>query len=62
MIAEACLTFQAEGAELVSLSGAPLVRSDHAKAGLVQRTLDVMGKLMEPLYGFASLHAFKAKF
>lgn len=62
LIAEACLTFQAEGAELVSLSGAPLVRSDHAKAGLVQKMLDVTGKLMEPLYGFASLHAFKAKF
>jgi lysylphosphatidylglycerol synthetase-like protein (DUF2156 family) len=62
MIAEACLTFQAEGAELVSLSGAPLVRSGKGKAGVVQRFLDVTGKLMEPLYGFASLHAFKAKF
>lgn len=62
MIAEACLTFQAEGAELVSLSGAPLVRSDTGKVGAVQRMLDLTGKLMEPLYGFASLHAFKAKF
>ena len=62
MIAEACLTFQAEGATLVSLSGAPLVRSDKGRAGVVQRVLDVTGKVMEPLYGFASLHAFKAKF
>lgn len=62
MIAEACLTFQAEGAELVSLSGAPLVRSNTGKVGAVQRMLDLTGKLMEPLYGFASLHAFKAKF
>jgi lysylphosphatidylglycerol synthetase-like protein (DUF2156 family) len=62
MIAEACLTFQAEGAVLVSLSGAPLVRSDKGKVGVVQRMLDAMGKLMEPLYGFGSLHAFKAKF
>lgn len=62
LIAEACLAFQAEGAELVSLSGAPLVRSATGRAGLVQRMLDVMGKLMEPLYGFGSLHAFKAKF
>lgn len=62
MIAEACLTFQAEGAELVSLSGAPLVRSTQGKVGFVQRILDVMGKLAEPLYGFGSLHAFKAKF
>jgi lysylphosphatidylglycerol synthetase-like protein (DUF2156 family) len=62
MIAEACLTFQAEGAELVSLSGAPLVRADKDKVGTIQKGLDLIGKLMEPLYGFASLHAFKAKF
>ena len=62
MIAEACLTFQAEGAALVSLSGAPLVRSTTDKVGAVQTALDITGKLMEPLYGFASLHAFKAKF
>jgi len=62
LIAEACLTFQAEGAELVSLSGAPLVRSDKGKSGAVQKILDLMGRLAEPMYGFASLHAFKAKF
>ncbi len=62
LIAEACLTFQAEGAQLVSLSGAPLVRSSQGRVGVVQRLLDGMGTLMEPLYGFGSLHAFKAKF
>ena len=62
LIAEACMTFQSEGARLVSLSGAPLVRSGDHKATVVQRMLDGMGKLMEPLYGFGSLHAFKAKF
>jgi len=62
LIAEACVTFQAEGADLVSLSGAPLVRSDKGRVGVIQRVLDVLGKLMEPLYGFGSLHAFKAKF
>jgi lysylphosphatidylglycerol synthetase-like protein (DUF2156 family) len=62
LIAEACLAFQSDGAELVSLSGAPLVRSGGGRAGLVQRMLDGMGRLMEPLYGFGSLHAFKAKF
>jgi lysylphosphatidylglycerol synthetase-like protein (DUF2156 family) len=62
LIAEACVTFQADGADLVSLSGAPLVRSGGGKVGLVQRMLDGMGTLMEPLYGFGSLHAFKAKF
>lgn len=62
LIAESCMTFQSEGAELVSLSGAPLVRTGQHKVSLVQRLLDGMGKLMEPLYGFGSLHAFKAKF
>lgn len=62
MIAEACLTFQAEGAALVSLSGAPLVRSAKGRVGAVQKSLDLTSRLMEPLYGFASLHAFKAKF
>lgn len=62
LIAEACMTFQAEGAQLVSLSGAPLVRTGDLKPSGVQRLLDGMGRLMEPLYGFRSLHAFKAKF
>ncbi|MBB4911175.1 lysylphosphatidylglycerol synthetase-like protein (DUF2156 family) [Actinophytocola algeriensis] len=62
LIAEACMTFQSEGARLVSLSGAPLVRTGDHKATVVKRALDATGKLMEPLYGFGSLHAFKAKF
>ena len=62
LIAEACMTFRSEGAQLVSLSGAPLVRTGDHKVTAVQRLLDGMGKLMEPLYGFGSLHAFKAKF
>lgn len=62
MIASACLAFRDEGADLVSLSGAPLVRTGDGPAGPVQRLLDVLGRLMEPLYGFGSLHAFKAKF
>ncbi len=62
LIAEACVTFQSEGADLVSLSGAPLVRSEKGTVNPIQRVLDVLGKLMEPLYGFGSLHAFKAKF
>ena len=62
MIAEACLTFQAEGAAFVSLSGAPLVRTGGGPVPPVQRLLDRMGTIMEPLYGFHSLYAFKAKF
>jgi lysylphosphatidylglycerol synthetase-like protein (DUF2156 family) len=63
LIGSAALRFQAEGAEFVSLSGAPLARVDDATppAGL-QRMLDVMGRTLEPVYGFRSLLAFKAKF
>lgn len=67
LIASACLTFQAEGARFLSLSGAPLARAGDAgdeAAGepVLDRVLDRMGELLEPYYGFRSLHTFKAKF
>jgi phosphatidylglycerol lysyltransferase len=47
----------------VSLSGAPLARASAAGQGTaVERLLDSLGAVMEPLYGFRSLHAFKTKF
>jgi len=63
LIASACLSFQAQGAEFVSLSGAPLARADTAEQPpAVERLLDSLGAVMEPHYGFRSLHAFKSKF
>jgi phosphatidylglycerol lysyltransferase len=64
MIASACLGFQADGAEFVSLSGAPLARSEQSDEELdrTDRLLEKLGASLEPLYGFRSLHAFKAKF
>ncbi|MEJ2887051.1 bifunctional lysylphosphatidylglycerol flippase/synthetase MprF [Actinomycetospora aeridis] len=67
LIASACLTFQSEGASFLSLSGAPLARAgdaDDAVEGeqVLDRVLDRMGELLEPYYGFRSLHTFKAKF
>jgi lysylphosphatidylglycerol synthetase-like protein (DUF2156 family) len=65
LIASACLEFQAEGAEVVSLSGAPLARSkndDSASPRPIERLLDTLGAAMEPCYGFRSLHAYKSKF
>jgi hypothetical protein len=63
LIASACLSFQAQGAEFVSLSGAPLARASATeKPPAVDRLLDALGAVMEPHYGFRSLHAFKAKF
>ncbi|GEL18049.1 bifunctional lysylphosphatidylglycerol flippase/synthetase MprF [Pseudonocardia asaccharolytica] len=63
LIARSCQAFRADGAAVVSLSGAPLARSgDAGEAAGVQRVLDGLGTALEPLYGFGSLHAFKAKF
>ncbi len=63
LIASAAQTFRDEGARFCSLSGAPLARleTDSAPTGLL-RVLDVAGHALEPVYGFGSLLAFKAKF
>ncbi|WP_431678824.1 bifunctional lysylphosphatidylglycerol flippase/synthetase MprF [Kitasatospora sp. KL5] len=63
LIASAALGFKEEGARFLSLSGAPLARSDRGgPPTALQRMLDWMGKVLEPVYGFRSLLAFKAKF
>ncbi len=63
LIASAALHAQAAGAEFLSLSGAPLARLDRGDPGdALQRLLDVAGRSLEPVYGFRSLLAFKAKF
>jgi phosphatidylglycerol lysyltransferase len=62
MIASARLEFQEDGAEFVSLSGAPLARSEEEgeERDRTDRLLDKLGSSLEPFYGFRSLHAFKA--
>ncbi len=62
LIGTAALTFQDEGATFVSLSGAPLARVTDESPTMLQRLLDTMGRTLEPVYGFRSLLAFKAKF
>lgn len=64
LIASSCLYFKDQGAQFVSLSGAPLARSDAdpAEETLLDKFLDTLGATLEPVYGFRSLHAFKAKF
>jgi lysylphosphatidylglycerol synthetase-like protein (DUF2156 family) len=63
LIGTAALTFQEEGAEWVSLSGAPLALPQGAAGGGgLARLLELAGRTMEPVYGFRSLLAFKAKF
>lgn len=63
LIASAALGLKEEGAEFISLSGAPMARVDRGEAPApLQRLVDVSGRLLEPVYGFRSLLAFKAKF
>ena len=63
LIGTAALDLQKEGAEFVSLSGAPLAQANPGEEEVgVQKLLGVLGKTMEPVYGFRSLLKFKAKF
>ncbi|SCX57088.1 Lysylphosphatidylglycerol synthetase, C-terminal domain, DUF2156 family [Klenkia marina] len=63
LVGTAALTFQEEGCEFVSLSGAPLAFPDgDGDADALARLLEATGRLMEPVYGFRSLLSFKAKF
>ncbi|HXF03102.1 MAG TPA: DUF2156 domain-containing protein, partial [Arthrobacter sp.] len=71
LIASAALSLHAEGYAFLSLSGAPLARirngsgpdgSDAAPAGSLDAFLDWLGSVLEPVYGFRSLLAFKEKF
>lgn len=69
LIAQAVLDAKAEGLAFVSLSGSPLARTAEAgddphvsSSSRVDGVLDVLGALLEPVYGFRSLLAFKAKF
>jgi lysylphosphatidylglycerol synthetase-like protein (DUF2156 family) len=66
LIASACLSFRDAGAEVVSLSGAPLAHAGGAgqDAGVepLDRLLGALGEALEPLYGFRSLESFKQKF
>ena len=62
LIASSAAAFRDEGAEVLSLSGAPLARSGTTPEGPIDRVLDRLGALLEPVYGFRSLHKFKQKF
>ena len=62
LIASSAQHFGEQGYEFVSLSGAPLVQPEGMEPGPVDRLLGQIGGLVEPLYGFRSLHRFKQKF
>jgi len=63
LIATATQEFQAQGAALLSLSGAPLARmTPDGRSPALHKVLDILAASLEPAYGFRSLLAFKAKF
>lgn len=73
MIAEAALWAKEENYEILSLSGAPLAKADAqsnevegseegSSSGALDFILELLGKTLEPVYGFRSLLRFKAKF
>ena len=70
LIGQAALLAQDEGLQFISLSGAPLAESGQCEESseladsrfAFAPVLDVMGSVMEPVYGFRSLLAYKKKF
>ncbi|WP_099333106.1 rhomboid family intramembrane serine protease [Actinomyces minihominis] len=75
MIAQAALEAQRRGYRIVSLSGAPLAKAQTSDRGAPEGEdvegsssaaldfiLEILGKGLEPVYGFRSLLQFKAKF
>lgn len=62
LIGSSAQQFSAEGAEVLSLSGAPLAHEYPPDAGAIADLQERMATMLEPVYGFASLHRFKQKF
>lgn len=61
LIAETIIWANAQQLGWISLSGAPLAHGSEQTSPL-SRLLDRTGQMLEPLYGFRSLAAFKRKF
>lgn len=62
LIGSSAKQFSEEGAEIMSLSGAPLAHDYPPDAGMIAVLSDRLAEALEPVYGFASLHRFKQKF
>ncbi|AZZ49360.1 DUF2156 domain-containing protein [Rathayibacter rathayi] len=68
LIASAALRVKEEGAEFLSLSGAPLATApiqegqEAPDPTVLSRLLEFLSRTLEPAYGFTSLFRFKAKF
>ncbi|GAA3038386.1 bifunctional lysylphosphatidylglycerol flippase/synthetase MprF [Microbacterium dextranolyticum] len=62
LIASSAVAFRDEGAEIMSLSGAPLAHEYPSEATMISTLSARLSDGLEPVYGFQSLHRFKAKF
>jgi phosphatidylglycerol lysyltransferase len=62
LIGSSARQFSEEGAEIMSLSGAPLAHEYPPDAGMIAALSDRLADALEPVYGFGSLHRFKEKF
>ncbi len=62
LIGSSAKHFSEEGAEVLSLSGAPLAHDYPPDAGAIASLSDWLANMLEPVYGFGSLHRFKEKF
>ncbi len=62
LIGSSARLFSDEGAQIMSLSGAPLAHDYPPDAGMIADLSDKLADSLEPLYGFQSLHRFKMKF
>lgn len=62
LIGSSAKVFGEEGAAILSLSGAPLAHEGEADSGVVGALMARLGGMLEPVYGFRSLHHFKKKF
>jgi lysylphosphatidylglycerol synthetase-like protein (DUF2156 family) len=62
LIGSSAKHFSEEGAEVLSLSGAPLAHDYPPDAGAIKSLSDWLANMLEPVYGFGSLHRFKEKF
>jgi lysylphosphatidylglycerol synthetase-like protein (DUF2156 family) len=62
LIGSSARLFSDEGAEIMSLSGAPLAHDYPPDAGIIAALSDRLADALEPVYGFRSLHRFKEKF
>lgn len=62
LIGSSAKAFSEEGADVLSLSGAPLAHEYPEGAGAIADLQKRLSEILEPVYGFSSLHRFKQKF